>query len=57
MNGWVSDADSIENLVQVVGHEAIARPLGKECDGNDDPHAPSVSGSREKGLISDICRY
>ena len=57
MDGWVSDADSIENLVQVVGHEAIARPLGKECDGNDDPHAPSVSGSREKGLISDVCRY
>lgn len=54
LDGRVCDTDRVEDLVEVVRHKTVARPLGEESDGDDDPHALAVASGGEEGLISDV---
>eukprot|EP00753_Platysulcus_tardus_P022222 PLAT9429.2.p2 GENE.PLAT9429.2~~PLAT9429.2.p2 ORF type:complete len:186 (-),score=4.42 PLAT9429.2:655-1212(-) len=50
----VRDADRVEDLVEVVRDEPVARPLREESDRDDDTHALPVAGRREEGLPADV---
>lgn len=46
--GGVENADGNKNLIKVVRNETIARPLGEKGEGNNDPHAASISCGGEE---------
>lgn len=48
----VGDANGVEDLVEVVGHETVARPLREPGDGDDDPNAPAVTMAGNESLPS-----
>ena len=52
LDGWIRNADSVENLVKIVWYKTVARPLRKEGKGDDNAHALSVSDRGEEWLPS-----
>ncbi len=44
------DSDTIEDGVQVVRSDTVTRPLGEECDGDDDSETSQVSSVGEETL-------
>jgi hypothetical protein len=44
----VGDADTVEDLGEVVRDKTVSRPLGEDTNADDDPHAATISGSAEE---------
>ena len=48
LNSRVGDTNRIEDLVEVIRYQAVARPLREEGEGNDDPQTfPVTRGGKQ----------
>lgn len=54
LSGGVGDTDGVEDLGEVVGDETVTGPLREEGNGDDDPHAASVTGGGEQAAVTDV---
>ena len=54
LNVRVRDADRVEDLVEVVRHQAVAGPLREPGDGDDDAHALAVPAGGDEGLPANV---
>lgn len=50
----VSDADVVEDLVEIIGHKAISGPLREEGNSNNNPNTLAVSRSHKQRFPSDV---
>jgi hypothetical protein len=50
----VGDANRVEDLVEVVGDETVAGPLGEESERDDDAHTLAVAGGHDERLVADV---
>jgi len=54
LSGGVGDTDGVEDLAQVVGDETVTGPLREEGNGDDNPHAASVTGGGEEAAVTNV---
>ena len=56
LNGRVRDADRVEHLVEVVGHQPVPGPLREPGDGDDDAHPLPVAFCLDERQVSNVLR-